>query len=299
MSEKARLSVVLLTRNEESYIKACLESVEDIAAEIIILDESSEDKTVEIARGFDANVFIVKHEDNFHINKQKAIEKATGDWVLQLDADERVTRKLASEIITVINSNNRSLLKRVLRHPERMKKVEGFPDDKKLNLFAKHQKLIEQREGTLGNNTGDVAALFIPRVNYFLGKPLIHAGVYPDGVIRLFKNGKAKLPARSVHELMEVDGQVGWLFNDLEHHESPTLRRYIERMNRYTDLHAEELKQKNTPRNYLYLFNYSCLVPTAYFLKLYFRHKGFLDGKRGFLWSALSSLHFPIAYFKY
>ena len=133
----------------------------------------------------------------------------------------------------------------------------------------------------------------------FLGKPLIHAGVYPDGVIRLIKNGKARLPAKSVHELMEIDGEVGWLFNDLEHHDSPTLKRYLDRMNRYTDLQAKEFETKKIPATNWNLFKYSFIVPSVNFLKLYFRHKGILDGRQGFLWSVFSSLHFPITYFKY
>ena len=54
----------------------------------------------------------------------------------------------------------------------------------------------------------------------FLGKPLIHAGVYPDGVIRLIKKGKAYLPAKSVHEQMVIDGEVAWLYSDLLHFDS-------------------------------------------------------------------------------
>ena len=98
---------------------------------------------------------------------------------------------------------------------------------------------------------------------------------------------------------MEADGEVGWLFNNLEHHESPTLKRYLARMNRYTDLHADELRVKKVPTNAIYLLLYTCYKPAITFLNLYLRHKGFLDGIRGFLWSAFSALHFPIAYFKY
>ena len=206
---------------------------------------------------------------------------------MQLDADERVPSKLSKEIKEVINLSNDELL-------IRKRKTEDHT-----NLFLRHQKLIEKREGYLGKQTGEVVAFFIPRRNIFLGKPLVHAGVYPDGVIRLVKRGKARFPAKSVHELMEIDGEVAWLSNDLEHHDSPTLQRYLERMNRYTDLHAEELKQKKVPVNSWNLFKYSFLIPTFHFLLLYFRHKGFLDGMRGFVWSAFSALHFPIAYFKY
>ena len=297
MSNKVKLSVVLATKNEEANIGLCLKSVKGIVDEIIIFDEYSTDKTREIVKKYGAKVFKYRHENNFHETKQKAIEKATGDWILQLDADERVTPELAKEIKEVVTSTNDELQKRVLtshsttHHPQTTKH--------KISLFFRHQKLIEEREGHLGKPTGQVVAFFIPRKNMFLGKPLIHAGVYPDGVIRLIKRGKARLPGKSVHELMEVDGKVGWLFNDLEHHESPTLKRYIDRMDRYTDLRADELKQKKVPRNFIYFFLYTVHYPLITFMKLYFRHLGILDGIRGFLWSTLSSLHFPIAYFKY
>lgn len=297
---KATLSVVLATRNEEDNIGPCLESVQSIADEIIVVDESSTDKTREIAKRLGAKVYKVKHEPVFHKTKQKAIDKAMGDWIFQLDADERVTKNLALEIEKVVKSSNKELLSRVLCHPGRVRGVEGSREErKKHRLFIRHQRLIEQREGSLGKETGEVVAFFVPRVNYFLGKSLVHAGVSPDGVIRLIKKGKARLPGESVHELMEVDGEVAWLFNDLQHHDSPTLRRYIARMNRYTDLKSQELQTEKTPSNYLYLLHYSFTKPCTVFLNLYFRHKGFLDGMRGFVWSLFSAMHFPLAYFKY
>ncbi len=292
------LSVVLLAINEEKNIIRCLDSVKNIADEIVVfIDKNTTDRTEEFARRYTDRVFLVKHEDNFHINKQKAIEKAKGNWILQLDADEFVTPELAEEIKKVINSSNKELLKRVLTSS---KSDYQLPiTNYKKSLFLHHQRLIEKREGKLGEKTGEVAAFFIPRLNFFLGKPLIHAGVYPDGVIRLIKRGKARLPGKSVHELMEVDGEIGWLFNNLEHHESPTLRRYFNRMNRYIDIRAEDFKYNKLPKNLWNFLKYFFLLPTYYFLLLYIRHLGFLDGLRGFLWSYLSSLHYPVSYLKY
>ena len=282
-----KLSVVLATRNEEKNIKACLESVKDIADEIIVVDESSTDKTRDIAKKMGATVYKVKHQPIFHISKQKALDKATGEWILQLDAEERVTVKLAKEIKNVLQLSNLELRGR------------GPKNKKKWKLFQKHQKLIEQRDGPIGRKTGGITAFFIPRVNYFLGKPLMHAGAYPDGVIRLVKKDKARFPSESVHEQMEVDGEVVWLFNDLEHHDSPTFEKYLARMNRYTDLTADQFKSKKVSLSYLTLFYYSFTKPLTVFLNLYFRHLGFLDGMRGFIWSLFSAMHYPLAYFKY
>lgn len=280
-----KLSVVLATRNEEENIGRCLASIKSIADEIIVIDEYSTDKTAEISRKYGAKVYEEPHHDNFHITKQKAIDRATGDWILQLDADEVVTSELAQEIKDVINMSDAKILER--------------KPSKKQKLFLRHQSALEDRDGKIGKDNGEVVAFFIPRRNIFLGKALIHAGVYPDAVIRLIKNGKAHLPAKSVHEQMEVDGQVSWLHHDLDHYDSPTLSRYLARMNRYTDLHAKELQDKRIKKNSWQFINYSIIKPKLTFLKLYLRHKGYKDGIRGFLWSVFSAMHFPLAYYKY
>jgi len=282
-----KLSVVLATKNEEKNIGPCLDSIKDIADEIMVFDENSSDKTVSIAKQYGAKISNYVHKTNFHETKQKAIEAASGDWILQLDADERVTPKLSEEIKKVMKMSYDGLKKR------------HYPSDEKKELFERHQNIIEKREGGLGKPTGEIVAFFIPRLNFFLGKPLRYAGVYPDGVIRLFKNGKARLPAKSVHETMEVDGEVAWLFNDLEHHDSPTFERYLKRSDRYTDLTAKDLEEKKVSTNIINFLHYSFTKPLYYFLKLYILHKGFMDGVRGFVWSFYSAAHFPIAYFKY
>jgi glycosyltransferase involved in cell wall biosynthesis len=293
-----KLSVVLATKNEEANIARCLESIKSIADEIIIIDEESTDKTREIARSFGAKVYTTKHNPIFHKTKQMAIDKARGEWILQLDADEVITPPLAQEIKKVINMDLN-----VKRHPELVSGSIIVPSVKlssyKQKQFSKHQQLIEQRDGKLGNNNENMVAFFIPRDNMFIGKRLKYAGGYPDAVIRLIKRGWAHLPTKSVHEQMSINGQVGWLENSLEHHDSPTLSRYLMRMNRYTDLNVKEFEKANLPKNFLYLLAYTTYKPAVYFTKLYLRHKGIKDGMRGFLWSLLSALHFPLAYYKY
>lgn len=273
-----KLSVVLATRNEEENIGRCLESVKSIADEIIIFDEYSNDKTAEIAKKLGAKIYLEPHHDIFHITKQKALEKAVGEWILQLDADEVVSSKLASEIKLVIDNT-----------PPKVNNI----------LFDRHQKLIEERDGKIGKPTGETVGYFIPRVNMFLGRPLIHAGVYPDGVIRLVKNGKARFPQKSVHEQIQLDGVVGWLSGDLLHYDSPTMKRYLMRLNRYTDLRAKELNEDRVSKSVYNFILHTIYKPIYTFMSLYLRHKGFLDGPGGFLWSFFSALHHPVAYFKY
>lgn len=279
---KKRLSVVLATRNEEKNIEKCLLSVRDIADEIIVVDEESTDSTQKIARSLGAKVYSTKHEQMFHKTKQKALDLSTGDWILQLDADERVTASLAKEIVQVIEMDDEKIRSRTLK------------DSYKQRLFKKHSALVDN-----DHLSGDVVAFRIPRLNFFLGKPIRYAGVYPDPAIRLIKRGKAHFPAKSVHENMEINGAVSWLFNDLEHHDSPTFNRYLMRLNRYTDLQSKDMKKKKISLDYSTLFYYSFIKPTLVFLILFIRYKGFKDGMRGFIWCMSSSLHFPIAYFKY
>lgn len=90
------LSVVVITRNEEERLADCLESVE-WADEIVVVDDESTDATRGVARRFTDRV-LVRPLDRFGRQKQYAIEQAAGDWILVLDADERVTDELAAEI---------------------------------------------------------------------------------------------------------------------------------------------------------------------------------------------------------
>jgi len=95
------ISVTIITKNESKNIRQCLESVV-WADEIIIFDSGSEDDTVAICREFTDQVFIDEDWQGFGIQKNRALEKATGDWVLSLDADEMITDDLAAEIRKVI-----------------------------------------------------------------------------------------------------------------------------------------------------------------------------------------------------
>lgn len=98
--------MALATFNEEENIGKCLESVKGIADEIVIVDGTSTDKTVEIAKEFGAKVFIRENPPNFHINKQKAIDACASEWILQMDADELISKELAHEIDEILTREN-------------------------------------------------------------------------------------------------------------------------------------------------------------------------------------------------
>jgi glycosyltransferase involved in cell wall biosynthesis len=97
------LSVIVITKNEEKNIKACLSSV-TWADEIIVLDSGSTDNTISIAKTFTEHVFSTDWQ-GYGIQKQRALLKASGDWVLNLDADEVVSLELRDTIFSVTKNN--------------------------------------------------------------------------------------------------------------------------------------------------------------------------------------------------
>ena len=254
MEEKMKnttLSVVLATFNEEKMLGGCLESVKDIADEIIIVDGTSQDNTVNIAEGFNAHVITTTNKQNFHINKQIAIDGATKDWILQLDADERVTKELVAEIETVINSQS------------------------------------------------DINGYWIPRKNYFLGRYLMKGGVYPDYTLRLYRRGKGKLPQQDVHEQAIVAGKVGYLSFPLDHLADVEFGRYYRRWQRYTSFIATQYQDKHVGKDPFTAFYNIGIRPIIWFVWVFGRHKGFMDGWQGFVFAFFSSMRFPISYIKY
>lgn len=88
---KIDLSVCMIVKDEEADIRACIESVREVADEIVILDTGSTDRTVEIARGMGAHVFSAEWENDFARARNQCLAHAGGAWVLFIDADERLT----------------------------------------------------------------------------------------------------------------------------------------------------------------------------------------------------------------
>jgi glycosyltransferase involved in cell wall biosynthesis len=103
----ATLTVITLTLNEEHNIGACLESAR-WADELIVVDSGSTDRTVEIARSFTPKVIDVAWE-GYGAARNHALTEASGDWILWLDADERVTPELAEEIRKILRDDARSI----------------------------------------------------------------------------------------------------------------------------------------------------------------------------------------------
>ena len=92
-----RLSVIVITKNEAARLPTCLASVA-FADELVVVDSASTDNTVELARGFGARVIVTADWPGFGLQKQRALDAATGDWVLCIDADEWLDDRLAAAI---------------------------------------------------------------------------------------------------------------------------------------------------------------------------------------------------------
>ena len=98
--KKNELSVVINTKNEEKNISDCVESVKNIASEIIVCDMQSTDNTIKIAKSLGAKVISVKDYGYVEPAKMKAIKAAKFDWILIIDTDERMGGVLQNKIKT-------------------------------------------------------------------------------------------------------------------------------------------------------------------------------------------------------
>ena len=277
------LSVVLITYNEEANIRHTLESVlllvrprEDSSksmGEIIVVDNGSTDRTVEIAREFGAKVFIEEWK-GYAAQKNSAVAKATGDWILSLDADESLEPGLAAEIGSAVCRNGQ-------RGPnEWCKTVAPAPDAQE----QVRRRLISR-----------VIGYSIPRKNLFLGRWIKHAGFWPDRKLRLFRRGEGRFADRPVHEVLEVNGITDHLSGALIHNAYPTLTGYIATMNRYSSLGAELAASKG---HRAFSFLNIVLRPIATFISMYLLRLGFLDGREGLLLCLYHSVYVSWKYAK-
>jgi glycosyltransferase involved in cell wall biosynthesis len=103
-----RLSLTMIVKNEGKYLDECLASAKDIADEIIVVDTGSTDNTIEIAKKYNAQVYNFKWVDDFSAARNYALSKSTGEWILYLDADERVDSNSLAELKRIKNSSEKA-----------------------------------------------------------------------------------------------------------------------------------------------------------------------------------------------
>jgi glycosyltransferase involved in cell wall biosynthesis len=254
------LSVVIITHNEEANIGRTLASVQPLVSdgkgEIIVVDSGSTDRTVEIAKSFGAKVFIEEWK-GYAAQKNSAIDKAEGNWILSLDADEEVSAELGKEI----------------------KDAETIG-----TLSSEFNEFTEPAPNYRPNSSQSAACrgYFICRKNFFLERWIRHGGFWPDRKLRLFRRGAGKFEDRLVHENVQLHGPAckRRFTGTLLHHSYPTLSDYLDHMNRYSSLGAEMVAAKG--RVGFSAFNI-VLRPAATFIYNYFFRLGFLDGREGLL----------------
>jgi len=101
------IGVAIFTYNDEKYIKETIASAKLLTKDIAVIDMESTDKTAAIAKKEGATVYDLPHSVYVEPSREFGIQSAKGDWVLVLDADERVTAELAKEIKQVLSTDNR------------------------------------------------------------------------------------------------------------------------------------------------------------------------------------------------
>jgi glycosyltransferase involved in cell wall biosynthesis len=239
---RSTLSVAIITLNEADNLARTLASVR-FADEIVVVDSGSTDGTVEIARSFGAKVFSEPWK-GFALQKNSAIDKCMGTWVLSLDADEELTNELQREIGAMLEADAQIApqvdgYRLRLRHVflGRWMRYGGYYPDLKLRLFR-----------------------------------------------RVTSSGVAHFTDRPVHESVQVDGRVETMKKDFLHHGYPNLEIYLEHMNRYSTLGARIVAAKGKiSRSWLAFCWNAALVPLLTFLWNYVFRLGFLDGREGLL----------------
>lgn len=154
------LSVIIITKNEENNISDCLASVA-WADEIIVVDSGSTDNTVSLCRKYTDKILITDDWPGFGPQKNRALDRATGEWVLSIDADERVTKALETEIKQAIAHGKASAFRipRQSRYCGRWIKHSGWSPDYVIRLFRRdsarfsddivHEKVLVS-QGELG-----------------------------------------------------------------------------------------------------------------------------------------------------
>lgn len=135
----ASLSVTVITKNEAENIEACLRSVR-FADQIVVLDSGSTDDTIQIARSMGAEVSLSPDWQGFGIQKNRALALANSDWVLSLDADERVTPELQAEIRATLEAPAFDVYSfpRLSSYCGRYMRHSGWYPDRVTRLFRRH-----------------------------------------------------------------------------------------------------------------------------------------------------------------
>ena len=231
------LSTVILTKNSEKEIENCISSVA-FSDEILVVDDNSTDKTGEIAKKSGATVVLHTLDNDFAAQRNFALSKVKGEWVLFIDSDEIVSRDLGIEIMQKIKSHN------------------------------------------------VVAGFMLIRRDILWGKQLHFGENGKMSLLRLARKDAGKWDGK-VHERWHVEGNVASLVAPLWHYPHPTIAEFLDSMNGYTSIRAEELFKNGVDVTWFDIL----LYPKAKFIQDYVFKLGFLDGIRGLIAALIMSFH--------
>jgi glycosyltransferase involved in cell wall biosynthesis len=204
------LSVIIITKNEAMNIRACLESVM-WAGEIIVVDSGSNDETVAICKEFGAQVYV--HDwPGFGAQKNRALSYAKNEWVFSIDADERVTPELQSQLIIAMQDDGKDgfYVPRLSQFCGRFIRHSGWYPDYVLRLFRR----------TKGRFSNDIVheRVILEGPAGRLSSPLLHYSYLNEadvlrkteqyataGALQMFKNGKTA-------SFADAPLRAGWAF---------------------------------------------------------------------------------------
>jgi len=220
------ISAVILTKDEEKNLQECLESVK-WADEIIVIDDNSTDQTIEIAKSLKAKVFSHPLNNNFAEQRNFALRQAQGQWVLFVDADERISPDLKKEIMEAIKESdvNGFYLKRQDFFGGRALKYGETANVRLLRLGRKGKGEWQREVHEVWGIDGQVKELknpilhyphqtlsdFIDHVNFHStlhAEALRKEGVKPS-LWRIYFNPKAKFIKNYIFRLGFLDGTQG------------------------------------------------------------------------------------------
>ncbi|MFA6142759.1 MAG: glycosyltransferase family 2 protein [Candidatus Omnitrophota bacterium] len=154
----------------------------------------------------------------------------------------------------------------------------------------------ETIEGILEKGT-EFAAFNVPRMQYFLGKPMMHGGRY-HSIVNFFRKGKARFDGK-VHHLVHVEGSVGQFEKPIEHYPFNSISEFIQKHDRYTGYEAEEMFEKYGFSKEKEVKHNLTVKPIKLIYKSYFKKKGYKDGIIGLIFSVLFAFSYFLRWAKY
>ena len=215
----------------------------------------------------------------------------------------------ADEIIIIDSFSTDKTVELAKKHKIRLiqRKFDDFSSQKNYAIdLAKHNWIYildadervpaELRDEILDvlKNPKEIVGFYTYRTFYFLEQKIKHGGWQTDKVIRLFRKDKCKYNGNLVHEIIDYEGEVGFLQNRIEHYSYRSYDHYLKKLNQYASLQAEELYAKKKNVN---IFHIGLKPPFRFFVH-YIVRLGFLDGFPGFVLAAQHSFGVLTRYIK-